>query len=986
MMKDFNTYILNKLNEDAVPNFLVTNKDDNVDIVDINKDKKPDDSDLIDIIDDFRPNKDPKSKPTYPYRFAGNDDKVYYVKNKSNLDDKIKKLKNRKNKDKTVGGSTKETNNNVISTEDMKSLGRAIAYRSSLGIAKNPENLQAMLHDLLEDTSDYSISQLMDISDVILLNATAKTIIGIKKREKDNKDIEDKCNKALQELQQEDLRNQVIEQVKKDYSYDFNKNKKLYEQAFNDGLKEQKKKMGQTDYEWEDPITHEKPSGIKQNLKQYVGKGLNKLENFAKNLKNKIPAEHNLENDMARLAMLGVTAMFAAAKGINALVNFFSDKKILGGGNIKTFKETATKTKFDEVKNAINDYKKEFDAWKAKKTKNESFIFEAEENNDEERNQLLSKLNTLLYDKLLKYYFGKLLNISTSFDGQYDNYFIKEIDEKWYTKNNATGNLTYIEDNSILMLNFLKYTKTNLMTIFDEFKNDSITIAFKSIPANKWYNESYRNGFKKWYENIKTDYGFSKILNVYNKEVMKYPTDFKTYKDFIDYINKVIPLISKVTKISVLKNETLSFNEDELVVNVPGIIVEKDYDDTTENTNEIDNIKKELENLRTINSLDDFKKSFATNKETINKTYEQIKELNKNLSEENKKKLADTGLADKTDTMSKLLYIQLSKSLNKVEAVIFDKTLKLILEAEEEKSKNTELETLIKDYNDLINADINFNNISEMIKKKDELENKITDLVGKITNEDIKKSLDEYKEDPMALLYALNSSAKTYQDTETEENNEIPAEVKQDQDKINQMIIQLSDHVKDNNFMKLIDTVADENKIYNEKLKEIFKDHKDIYKKYVDAANILGKDINNQIIPSIWLKKKLFIESPVDTQKQQESWNQKRLLSLLTEALTEDLLKQAIELVDSDLEKMTDNTIDIKTFKNLYTKWVEKLNNIIEKIKEENNEEINKKLDNLKKEDPLKRAAACVKVIETFKNNNAEQEQNQESGGNPQNS
>lgn len=974
MNTEFQKYLMNALNENIVKFKDVFNVNDDKKILSI-KNK----NNYKSLLKLFQKDDDDE----WYYLFG---DEPYYVDNK----DLKKELDNlNKNKDKTVGGSTKETNNNVISTEDMKSLGRAIAYRSSLGIAKNPENLQAMLHDILEDTSDYSISQLMDISDVILFNATAKTIIGIKKREKDNKDIEDKCNKALQELQQEDLRNQVIEQVKKDYSYDFNKNKKLYEQAFNDGLKEQKKKMGQTDYEWEDPITHEKPSGVKQNLKQYVGKGLNKLENFAKNLKNKIPAEHNLENDMARLAMLGVTAMFAAAKGINALVNFFSDKKILGGGNIKRFKETATKTKFDEVKNAINDYKKEFDAWKAKKTKNESFIFEAEENNDEERNQLLSKLNTLLYDKLLKYYFGKLLNISTSFDGQYDNYFIKEIDEKWYTKNNATGNLTYIEDNSILMLNFLKYTKTNLMTIFDEFKNDSITIAFKSIPANKWYNESYRNGFKKWYENIKTDYGFSKILNVYNKEVMKYPTDFKTYKDFIDYINKVIPLISKVTKISVLKNETLSFNEDELVVNVPGIIVEKDYDDTeenTENTNEIDNIKKELENLRTINSLDDFKKSFATNKETINKTYEQIKELNKNLSEENKKKLADTGLADKTDTMSKLLYIQLSKSLNKVEAIIFDKTLKLILEAEEEKSKNTELETLIKNYNDLINADVNFDNISEMIKKKDELENKITDLVGKITNEDIKKSLDEYKEDPMALLYALNSSAKTNQNTETKENNEIPAEVKQEQDKINQMIIKLSDHVKDNNFMKLIDTVADENKIYNEKLKEIFKDHKDIYQKYVDAANILGKDINNQIIPSIWLKKKLFIESPVDTKKQQESWNQKRLLSLLTESLTEDLLKQAIELVDSDLEKMTDNTIDIKTFKNLYTKWVEKLNNIIEKIKEENNEEINKKLDNLQKEDPLKRAAACVKVIETFKNNNAEQEQNQESGGNPQNS
>jgi hypothetical protein len=97
----------------------------------------------------------------------------------------------------------------------------------------------------------------------------------------------------------------------------------------------------------------------------------------------------------------------------------------------------------------------------------------------------------------------------------------------------------------------------------------------------------------------------------------------------------------------------------------------------------------------------------------------------------------------------------------------------------------------------------------------------------------------------------------------------------------------------------------------------------------------------------------------------------------------EELTKKAMFLVDDSLEKLM-SAADVNAFKTEYSNWIKNIDTLIEEIKKANNEEINKRLDELAKEDPLKKAASCIKAIEALakkpEEGSEKQEGNQETG------
>ena len=92
-----------------------------------------------------------------------------------------------------------------------------------------------------------------------------------------------------------------------------------FQNAFTEGLKEEQQAMSKPDFEWKDPATGLPPKGV-ANLNKYVGKGMAKISELGKKLEGKIPSQHNLENDMARLAVLGVKCLFSAVHGAKSLI------------------------------------------------------------------------------------------------------------------------------------------------------------------------------------------------------------------------------------------------------------------------------------------------------------------------------------------------------------------------------------------------------------------------------------------------------------------------------------------------------------------------------------------------------------------------------------------------------------------------------------------------------------------------------------------
>lgn len=886
-------------------------------------------------------------------------DHTYYVTN-ADLKKELENLNKSKSKTTNKTNDVKEYN-----VDKFKLMGRTLAYRSALGCAQYGDNFQALARDVLTDDSEYSISQLFEIEDLFNVAAALKTVNGIKNREQKNEEIVSKCNDTLADLENEGTRAETIKAIKKDYEKDFKNNYNLFEQAYKDGIKEQQKEMSKPEFEWKDPATGVKPTGAGK-LAKWAGKGLANLGAVADKIGNSIPSQHNLENDLARLAVVGVKGMMLLSKGITKLSQFFGSKINFGRAS---FKKDNSKKKFNDVKKKTDDFLKEFNTWyKNKNNQNESYQLN-EANETKERDKILKKFDDLMYSDVLPYYYYKLSIIVDSFENNDEKYILKETEEGWNTLNTPSGNITLIEDTTKLMSNLVDYVNKNLNTALVEFKDEPTKNILRAIPKDIQFNSNIDTNFKNWCDNLKTDTNIINFTSVYNNEVIT--QRFNKYIEILNYFKNTSSKLEELKGITPLKNAELEFKDPKKKIFVPGIIVKKETiddeteeeqtEDTNDETNDelkskLENITKELEELKNINGnsdklveIENLSKKLEDIDSKIQATYNDLWKIVN--TKDNKAEFDKYKVDEHTPMFQKIINVKaIMSKLGIMESVVLEEIKHLLLED----TNNKELDKVKKELKNLLDKKFEDSDL----EKYDEIKDELNKLDG------IQKEIKEKPE----LVLALK-------------DEEVPEEIKKEQEKINSMVVKLSDHAKDNNFIKLIDTVADENKVYNEELKTYFEKYPEIKQKYINAANVLGGEINNQILPAIWLKNKLYVDA-ILSKKESVEWKQKRLLNLLAEADTtenyEELTKTALQLIDEDLENLMSSDKDVKAFKDLYTKWVEKVNNLIEEIKKANNEEVNKRLDELSKEDPLKKAAACVKAIEALAKKPEEGGENQE--------
>ncbi len=576
MKYDFSTYILNKLNEsDEKKKVKVFDTDDSA------KTKTFISTDQDSVEDWIDKNyKNIKLKKDSLIYTSPEDNEEYTLKSKFDIKKMYNEIK------ETSGDKAK-----ALDKDGFELLGKTIAYRSALTVWNIVNNSgddfkQATL-DVFKDNSEYSLKQLENLDSLLDYSAA----VGVVKDKKNRLDKNDanyetllkKCNDAESKLTTKDNYT-TIQQIKKDYEKEFKDKRDVYEKAFNDGMAEQKKDMQAKDYKWKDPATGQPPKGklAKSNqaadaIFKSIQSGVDKAGEFAKR-------QQGLDKAILSLAVMGVKGMMSGGKLLKKLLTGFLKKT-----NLKDIMRYTAK--FNDVKDKINVFKKEYDEWKkyndAQQQKKEKTDEEKKE--EEDRKKTISmKLSELMNTHVIPYYYCKMAIIVGCFENIEGKYIIKQENNKWSTYNSGSGRLTIIEDNAILMERILEVVNDQLVKkgVFETLKDESSTDAFKGIPKDLKYKKDYADKLLKWKDKIKSVSTVSKfnkdnlknILNVYNEKVIV--NNFASYSAFAEYVPIAQGLV-KQHDIPVAKEIVIKFDGDE-DAGIPGIVTGAKKEDNKE--------------------------------------------------------------------------------------------------------------------------------------------------------------------------------------------------------------------------------------------------------------------------------------------------------------------------------------------------------------------------------------------------------------------
>ncbi len=926
IMKEFNNYIMNFLNEEKEKKFddLFIKDADNKTI----KLKNNSTEDLGKWLNNFE-------KIDNKWVYTSDSGEYTPDETLTNLVKDLKISKSNKNDDDNDKGKELTT----IPKEKFEKLGRTIGYRSALAIAVNGDNFQAVARDVMDDMDDFSIKQLQDAPEFFTYAAVVKTLNDLKKRESKDKEKVKSLNEMLSNLTNDATRDMVINDVKEQYKSDWEKNYKIYEDSFNAGLNDIREKMAKPDFEWKDPATGLPPKDLKGKTTKFLSQQIAKIGELGKNLKDKIPKEHTLENEMARLACMGVSAL---TKGIGAIASL-----IRGVNDWNNFRKQAKTKKYSDVEKKIKLFKKEFDEYiKSKKNpeKKESLFFMGKliteaENSDNKRNEILTKLNTLMSDEVFKYYYYKVSNVISCVTNKENMFLVKKEENGWNTFNTSSGNLTVIEDNRNLMLKLLKSVNADLVPAFNEFKDESLQNCARSIPSEITFEMKYYDGINNWIRNLETDPGLDNILEIYSTYVI-YPKASlvrRKYGDLPKIISEAISKLNKGTKIAVLKDAELKFKNDKLDVKVPGIIGEKSEEQST-------------------------------------------------ISEEQFNAMMDClVLNDKDNADNGVKY-----------------------EYEEMKGNVS---------GDLKNA------------RSHEFMSKLIDAY-KEHNDWYKNWCDKNKENKSGIITYMNKIFEIEDKTDNA-NKEIPADIKNKVAEEGKMLAYSGDTTEEKNTAEQIDTLKEK----NDELNKIFEEwlakpeNKTTKETYDQMANDI-KDIINQLLPSIWIKKQ--IADTIKGDLKDNYWYPYRILNLLTEKKQRNIqkamkanqallknakqeqnaeqadeqkqedskpaeqteqpkqeendnfgkIKDAIgKILDEDVETIY-KTKTVGDFKSEYTKWVNSIKTVYDEIMKIKHEETINNLKTYDGKDPYLVASACNQAIKDLINWSKENSEKTEENSN----
>ena len=608
-MKNFNTFILNSLNEADKEKIIVDNNG-------VIQDKVNETEFTNWLKKNLSKVKLVKNKKT------GYEELQYNGKyiNPKNVEYGIVSIYNKLKSPSSKDFFEKDENGNIkpIDKEKFELLGKTIGYRSALAIMKNGDDFRSAVKDVMADESNMSIKNLENVFEYFSLAGAIKTIYNEKNHEKDNKENVKSLNEVLKQLSSTNTRDNAIDMIKHRFGNEYDKNVAIYKNSFDNGLKDIRTAMAKPDFEWKDPATGLPPKGFKGNATKFLSKTFAQIGALAENLAKKIPSQHNIENDMARLLVFGVKSL---TKGVSFIANL-----IRGISDAQQMRKIWSKKKLSDVEDEIDKFIKEFNTWKKKKENSKQEQTKPEENKDDgsseqpgatlnaslqqifknilltedednERKVLLKKFNELMYSHVIPYYCYKLSNVVYSFEHKDGLYILDYADDKWSTNNTANGKITYIEDNGKLIIKYYTMIKNKLKVVLDEFKDDSPKDAFRGWTKLK-YDSSVQGEFEKFLKQFNPELPLKGFLEIYNADVIV-NGDFKKYKDYMDYIDKSYKRIVNCANIKPLNKTELKLAEgvkiDSLKTSIKGILIpankplsENDFDEILDSMTLVD--------------------------------------------------------------------------------------------------------------------------------------------------------------------------------------------------------------------------------------------------------------------------------------------------------------------------------------------------------------------------------------------------------------
>ena len=962
MKYDFSTYILDKLNEADEPK--------KVKVFDTDESAQTKTFTLTDkdAVEDWieKNYKNITLKKDNLIYTSPEDNVEYTLKSKFDIKKMYNEIK------ETSGDKAK-----ALDKDGFELLGKTIAYRSALTvwniINNSGDDFKQAALDVFKDNSEYSIKQLENLDSLLDYSAA----VGVVKDKKNRLDKNDanyetllkKCNDAEAKLTTKENYT-TIQQIKKDYEKEFKDKRDVYEKAFNDGMAEQKKDMQAKDYKWKDPATGQPPKGKLAKTNQAadaifksIQSGVEKADEFAKK-------QQGLDKAILSLAVMGVKGMMFGGKMLKKLLTGFLKKT-----NLKDILRYTAK--FNDVKDKINVFKKEYDEWKkyndAQQQKKEKTDEEKKE--EEDRKKTISmKLSELMNTHVIPYYYCKMAIIVACFENIEGKYIIRQENNKWSTYNSGSGRLTIIEDNAILMERILEVVQKQLVKggVFETLKDESSADAFKGIPKDLKYKKEYADNLLKWKDKIKNVSTVSKfnkdnlknILNVYNEKVIV--NNFASYEEFAKYIPEAQGLV-KLHDIPVAKEIVIKFDGDE-DAGIPGIVTgakkEDKQEENKDNGVDKEQINKDykeisaaLDELKNVNELNKVNDKFDTINSKVNDTIDQLKGVvnNDKESDEAKKKKLEELLMSKT-TIDKVIAIKaVMNNYNLTESVAMNEIIKLLNEAEE---GTPDVGSIKKEISEIIGGDITLDNASSFTEKSEKVYKEIDALYDKL-NDDTKKKLEEYKDKPLQLLYAIGSI------NGEKKKDQAPIDANQTQDAINKT-------------KQAIETAEDTDTIFNDEyynelkgelkgvystIEEMTKNNDELLQAFTDIK--IDDEIKDELLPNLWHYKRFLT---IISQKKEEgnkelkdSYNPFYIhdMLVLLEAETEEnkdnnnvveALKAKTKAIKEILAKQ-----DMAEFNKAYKVWKDEINQLLEKFDKIENKD--------KLTDPLQKLSAMGNYI-----------------------
>ena len=779
-MKNFNTFVLNFLNEADKEKIIVDNNG-------VIQDKVNETEFTNWLKKNLSKVKLVKNKKT------GYEELQYNGKyiNPKNVEYGIVSIYNKLKSPSSKDFFEKDENGNIkpIDKEKFELLGKTIGYRSALAIMKSGDDFRSAVKDVMSDESNMSIKNLENVFEYFSLAGAIKTIYNEKNHEKDNKETVKSLNEVLKQLSSTNTRDNAIDMIKHRFGNEYDKNVAIYKNSFDKGLKDIRTAMAKPDFEWKDPATGLPPKGFKGNATKFLSKKFAQIGALAENLAKKIPSQHNIENDLARLLVFGVKSL---TKGVSFIANL-----IRGISDAQQMRKIWSKKKLSDVEDEIDNFLKEFNAWKKKKENSKQEQPKPEENKDNgsseqpseqlnaslqqifknilltedednERKELLKKFNELMYSHVLPYYCYKLSNVVYSFEHKDGLYIIEYADDVWSTNNTANGKITYIEDNGKLIIKYYTMIKNKLKVVLDEFKDDSSKDAFRGWTKLN-YDTSVQGEFEKFLKQFNPELPLKGFLEIYNADVIV-NGDFKTYKDYMGYIDKSYKRIVKCANIKPLNKTELKLAEgtniESLKTSIKGILIpankplsENDLDEILDSMTLVDeNSAKYKFNDEEYTITTDVEKSRQTViTDRFYNTYEGNNKLYSNWIKNNKEGKED-----------------IIMFLNKFFGIKEDENKEELVPADFDEMQN-DVDKLEKIFN---NTDIfvseNFEKTYENMKKEfDSLDNDIKQYCGDDKNKNDKYNkgknlIAKYKDDLLPQLWF----AIRFLDSETAPKNE----------------------------------------------------------------------------------------------------------------------------------------------------------------------------------------------------------------------